>query len=73
VKPTHAVNDNLIDRTRAVWQPSLGRDLSPEDARQLVENVTGFFAILAEWSQAESLASANDNVAHAATEVRHDR
>jgi hypothetical protein len=55
MKPSHAVNDrNLIDRIRAVWQPRLGRDLSREDARQIAENVTGFFAVLAEWSRAET-------------------
>ena len=53
VKPSHAANDNLIDRTRQVWQPRFGRDLSREDARQIAANVTGFFAILAEWSRAE--------------------
>ena len=51
MKPSHAANDNLIDRTRQVWQPRLGRDLSREDARQIAENVTGFFALLAEWSR----------------------
>ena len=60
VKPSHAANDNLIDRTREVWKPRLGRDLSPEDARQIVENVTGFFAIIAEWSRAEMPVPAND-------------
>ena len=57
VKPSHAANDNLKDeltgRTREVWQPRLGRDLSREDARQIAENVTGFFSILAEWSRAK--------------------
>lgn len=61
MKPSHAANDNLIDRTRQVWKSRLGRDLSREDARQVAENVTGFFAILAEWSRAERLAAANDN------------
>jgi hypothetical protein len=61
MKPSHAANDhNLIDRTRAVWQPRLGRDLSREDARQIAENVTGFFAILSEWSRAERPVLAND-------------
>ena len=27
-------NDNLIDRTRKVWQPRIGRNLTDEDARQ---------------------------------------
>jgi hypothetical protein len=64
VKPSHAANDNLKDeligRTREVWQPRFGRDLSPEDARQIAANVTGFFSVLAEWSRAEMPSSAND-------------
>src|SRR5262249_663015 len=51
---SHSTKDNLIDRTRQVWCLRLGRDLSREDARQIVENVTGFFTILAEWSRAET-------------------
>jgi hypothetical protein len=60
VKPSYSENDNLTDRTRQVWQSRLGRDLSREDGRQIAENVTGFFAILAEWLHAERRA-ANDN------------
>jgi hypothetical protein len=60
VEPSHAANDNLIDRTCEVWKPRLGRDLSREDARQIVENVTGFIAILTEWSRAEMPVPAND-------------
>ena len=55
MKPSNAENDNLIDRTIETWQPRAERDLSGEDARQIVENVTGFFSILAEWSRAEIL------------------
>ena len=60
MKPSHAANDNLIGRTLKVWQPRTGRNLTDEDARQIAENVTGFFAILAEWSRAELPAPAND-------------
>jgi len=60
VKTLHAANDNLAARTREVWEPRLGRDLSPEGARQIAENVTGFFSILAEWSRAEIPVPAND-------------
>jgi len=60
MKPSHAANDNLIDRTRQVWQSRIRRDLTDEDARQIAENVTGFFAILSEWSRAELRARAND-------------
>jgi hypothetical protein len=76
VKPLHAANDNLIGRTREVWKPRLGRDLNREDARQIAENVTGFFAILAEWSRAEMPVAANDmsklSTSDAAGEVRHE-
>jgi hypothetical protein len=64
VKPSHAANDNLKDeligRTRQIWQPRLGRDLSREDARQITANVTGFFSVLAEWSRTEMPSPAND-------------
>jgi hypothetical protein len=76
MKPSPAANDNLIERTCRLWQPRIGRDLNREDARQIAENVTGFFGILAEWSRAERLAAANDNkppVVADDGEVRHDR
>jgi hypothetical protein len=76
MKPSHAANDNLVDRTRQVWQPRTGRDLTDEDSRQIAENVTGFFSILAEWSRAEMPTPANDAgkpVASDDKEVRHDR
>jgi hypothetical protein len=65
---------NQIARTRQVWQPRIGCDLTDDDARQIAQNVTGLFTILAEWSRAEGRA-ANDN--HTSDqhdgEVRHDR
>lgn len=44
---------NLVDDTLAVWQRRSRRQLSREDAREIVENITGFFTILAEWSRQE--------------------
>ena len=79
MKRLDAANDNeagkQMARTRHVWQTRLGRDLTDEDARQIMQNVTGFFGVLAEWSRAERLA-ANDAAAPAKPnegEVRHDR
>ena len=75
VKPSHPANDNLIDQTLTLWKPRLGRDLSREDAREIAENVIGFFTVLAEWSRVERLAAGNDNNAQAAPEpsgVRHE-
>jgi hypothetical protein len=76
MKPSHAANDNLMDRTRKVWRPRTGRNLTNEDARQIAENVTGFFAILAEWSRVELPAPANDAgkpIASDNKEADHDR
>ena len=80
MKHFDAANDNdigrQIARTRQVWQPRLGRDLTDEDARQIIHNVTGFFGVLAAWSRAERLAADNDAAAPVkpnASEVRHDR
>jgi hypothetical protein len=45
--------DNLIDRTIEVWQPRNANRLSDEDARAILENVTGFFTLLLEWETSE--------------------
>ena len=80
MKRLDAANDNDAGKqvacTREVWQPRLGRDLTDEDARQIMQNVTGFFGVLAEWSRAEKLVAANDAAAPARPtdgEVRHER
>ena len=80
MKRLDAANDNdagkQIARTRQVWQPRIGRDLTDEEASQMMLNVTGLFGVLAEWSRAEKLAAANDTVASTKPndgEVRHDR
>jgi len=76
MKPSHAIHYKLIEQTHKVWQPRLQRKLTDEDARQIAENVTGFFAILAEWSRAARPVSTNDATVAAPTdtaEVCHDR
>jgi hypothetical protein len=71
VRPSNPANDNLIDKTIRLWQPRLVRNVSREDARQIAENVTGFFSILADWSRAEI--PVNDNNLHPqATEKKHE-
>jgi hypothetical protein len=57
----HNLKDDLIRYTRQVWQPRLGRDLNCEDVRQITENLTGFFTVLAKWSQAEGVTAADEN------------
>lgn len=79
MKRLDAANDNdlrrQIARTRDIWQPRMGRDLTDEDARQILHSVTGFFGVLAEWRRAELLAAANDCAVPVGPndgEVRHD-
>jgi hypothetical protein len=43
----------LIGRTKDSWQPRAARSLSDEDAREIAENVTGFFRVLLEWESRE--------------------
>ncbi len=38
-----------LDETIALWQPLSARRLTREDARQIVENLKGFFGVLREW------------------------
>jgi hypothetical protein len=40
-------------RTLDVWRARSQRDLTYEDARQINENVVGFFRILVEWESKE--------------------
>jgi hypothetical protein len=63
VKKPKPANDNLFDKTLAVWQPLSRRILSREDTREIAENVTGFFSILHEWANGEVPPTANDNAA----------
>ena len=46
-------DDNLIDRTLEVWQPRNAHRLSDDDAREMLENVKGFFTLLLEWETNE--------------------
>lgn len=70
MKPSRAPNDNLVDHTRQVWQTRFERDLTREDVRQIAENVTGFFGLLAEWSRAEMPSPTSDTTKPATSEDR---
>ena len=62
MEPLDAANDHdtgkQIARTQQIWQPRFGRDLTDEDARQIMHNVTSFFGVLAEWARADRMAAA---------------
>jgi len=51
------IQNQLIDRTLEFWQTRTSHTLTREDAREIVENITGFFRILREWEVAEQPAA----------------
>jgi hypothetical protein len=54
VPPSRRVIDEaFLDRTIELFQARTDRTLTREDAREMIENVTGFFRILGEWNRAE--------------------
>ena len=42
---------DIIEQTLNFWEKRTGKDLSREDAREMVVNVSGFFQVLAEWDR----------------------
>jgi hypothetical protein len=43
----------LIEETISVFERQTGREISHEEARQALENISGFFRVLQEWEDAE--------------------
>lgn len=42
-------SDELVEDARRIFQERTDRNLTSEDARQMLENLTGFFSVLWEW------------------------
>jgi hypothetical protein len=53
------------EATVRIWKRRFGRDLNEEDARQITDNVVGFFTLLAAWSLAERQTEDSDPVGDA--------
>lgn len=68
---SHRFSDELLEDTRRVFQKRTDRKLSLEDARQMLENLTGFFAILHEWDRAQ-VRRENEEAAEAVIPGRSD-
>ena len=45
---------DIIEETIGFWSVRYGEELSPEDAREIVQNVTGVFLLLQEWEKRTS-------------------
>jgi hypothetical protein len=72
VKRPTAVRKDLIARTQQTWRRRFQREISTEEARQIIENITGFFDILAEWS-GDARASAKASGGEAAGSNANDK
>jgi ribosome biogenesis SPOUT family RNA methylase Rps3 len=58
----------LLDRAIALYQPRSPRPLTPEDGREIVGNIAGFFSVLADWDRrAREKAMAEADVAEVAS------
>ena len=51
------IKEEFLEQTLETWQGRASRTLTREDAREIVENVTGFFELLLAWEVAEEAAS----------------
>lgn len=49
--------EDFIYETLKLWQSRTPRQLDREDARQISENIAGFFGLLLEWENAERQSS----------------
>jgi hypothetical protein len=57
-RATEPLSNDFLDYTIAFWQPRLNRELTHEDARQIAENLVGFFKVLQDWDREERTATA---------------
>lgn len=48
------LSDEVVEDARRLFQKRTERTLSSEDARQILENLIGFFSILHEWDRADA-------------------
>ncbi len=58
-KPARKYSRDLLERTKQVWQPRTARQLTDDDAREIIENMVGFFRLLHEW-RGEDLKDVDD-------------
>lgn len=62
----------LVDETIAFWSNHLGRTVAPEEAEEMISNVTSYFDILTRWKRDSDIASAdcsnNDDELHEKSE-----
>lgn len=60
--PTDSADSHpdMIRETIRLWERYFGRPVSPEEAREMVANITGFYTLLDEWDHENQRATAED-------------
>jgi hypothetical protein len=52
--PRRYPSAELIQHTIQIWEPRLKRKLTTEEAREILENVVGYFQVLIKWDRENS-------------------
>lgn len=61
--------DDQIGPALTFWQPRSSRALKPEDGREILDNLNGFFSVLAEWHRSEAEQARAESAAATTTET----
>jgi hypothetical protein len=64
--------DDQIGPALTFWQPRSSRALKPEDGREILDNLKGFFSVLAEWQRAEIEQAHAQSTASKSAEASHE-
>ena len=64
--------DDQIGPALTFWQPRSSRVLKPEDGREILDNLKGFFSVLAEWQRAEAKQARAESTAVTSAEAPHE-
>jgi hypothetical protein len=55
------IQNQLVDRTLEFWQARSSQKLTREDAREIIENVTGFFQVLKKWQVVDQVGTTHED------------
>ena len=70
--PLRQSPDDQIGPALTFWQPRSSRVLKPEDGREILDNLVGFFSVLAEWQRAEAKQARAESTAVTSAEAPHE-
>lgn len=60
VRLSSRFSNELVNDARSVFEDEMGKPVSAEEARQMLENLAGFFMILHEWDREQAKRDAED-------------